>query len=324
MPDQISINEAVKQITEITRLKAKCYSFPSNYSNFGFMVKYKVIPKKLINDADIAGMKALFEKASPNIVFNSMDIGQIRPEDAERFQIVSKEYQKIQRGAFTIAQKLLLETCENAVVGIVGKLLPHINKFKTVESVLFSRDHSQERQKLHADLDDALANSGALAIVALEPHTTFIICRKSHKSPEVLETDNVRCFPRVYELGIGDILIFHPNLVHAGDKYTKSNLRVHYYVLDHLADYQLDVSYHVMVDISRKYLALAKNQSRRIRGTAEALSKVADKDRKRSRANTKNSTGFRASERLKKKASTGMTVRQRQYLEKEMGISLLA
>jgi len=252
------------------------------------MVKYGAISRKLIRAANLKDMKARFLRSNPRAVFNSNNVEHIKVEDAERFQLVTKEYEKVQRGAFTRAQRKLLETCEAEVLKVVQDLLPEIPHFKTIESILYSRDGSVERQKLHADLDDTMAESGALALVALEPHTTFIMCGGSHSNPEILETRNVHCFPRVYELSVGDILIFHPNLVHAGDKFPKSNMRVHYYVLDQVSQYELDVSYHVDVNITDKFFAMVKGQERRMEGSKIARKNKATAKQKRSRIGAMN------------------------------------
>jgi len=124
LPNEKSINEAVCRIVGSTKLEARGISFPSHYKKFGFMVKYGVIPKQLIRAAKMKDMKARFSRANPRAVFNSTDVEHIRMEDAERFQKVTKEYEKVRRGAFTKAQKELLETCEEEVVKIVRRLLP--------------------------------------------------------------------------------------------------------------------------------------------------------------------------------------------------------
>jgi len=158
------------------------------------MIKYGVIPEEIIAAADIENMKTLFLDAEPQNVFNEKDIEDIDLEHAERKQLVTKHYRKVSRGCFTETQRKLLELCENTAVSVVARLLRTVKEFKTIESILYSRDGSQERQKLHADLSNVLACSAALVLVALEPGTTFIMCRGSHQESGILKKNRLNVF----------------------------------------------------------------------------------------------------------------------------------
>jgi len=284
----MSINEGLQNIQGVTKLEAEGMSFPGFYKRHGFMVHRQAIPMDLIKNANIGEMKSLFSAAEPDVVFNARPVEEIKPRDAERLQLVTKKYTVIKRDIFTEAQKLLLKTCERTVVEKVKKLLSNIKKFKTIESVLYSRPNSHERQKLHADLSDELADHAALALIALEPNTTFVMCKNSHQEAASLQRLNMKCLPQVYELNVGDILIFHPNLIHGGDKYIQDNLRLHYYVIDKLEHYELDTSFPVDVDITRKYFALQDNRHRRVQGALQARIGKAEETQKRSKAGFQN------------------------------------
>jgi len=71
-------------------------------------------------------------------------------------------------------------------------------------------------------------------------------------------------------------------------KFTKSNMRIHYYVLDERSKYKLDISYHVTVNITDKYFAMVKGQERRIRGQAIALAEKEEASRRQSKRNKRN------------------------------------
>jgi len=246
------LNELVQSLKGSTSLTANNIDYPSYYQQHGFIVHSKVIPKELIRAANIKNMKVVFSKGKAATIFNAKSVEKIDPKKAERKQLVTKHYKKMQRGGFNKAQKNLLKKCEAIVKKLVGKLLPAVKKLKTIESVLHSRHHSKERQKLHVDLDESFSESAALALVALEANTSFVMCRGTHLNPEKFDNVGVSCLPRVYRMNIGDVLIFHPNLIHAGDKYTKSNLRLHYYVIDQTKDYKLNLTFPVHVNISKK------------------------------------------------------------------------
>jgi hypothetical protein len=246
----------VNGLQRISHLGLPKMQYSSHYHEHGFMVKFKAIPENLILAANIASMKDNFLASNNHIVFNAKDISQITAADAERRQLVTKHYEEVARSGFTKAQKNLLKRCEEIVTSIVANLLRDIDKFKTIESLLYSRDGSKERQKLHVDLADELKEIAALALVCLEPNTTFIMCRGSHKESLEPEVNN---YPRIYGLSVGDVLIFHPNLIHAGDRYSKSNLRLHYYVIAEAAEYELNLTYPVEIDIRDKVDVMMAN-----------------------------------------------------------------
>jgi len=232
--------------------------FPHYYRNHGFMVHIKAIPPELILAADIPQMKSIFKRVKAAIVFNAKPVEKIDPKKAERKQLVTKHYDLINRERFTEEQKGLLTYCEATVKEFIEKLLPAVEEFKMIESVLHSRSNSKERQQLHADLGDELKDSAALALVALEDNTGFIMCRGSHLDSTKIDDLGVSCLPRVYKMNMGDVLIFHPNLIHAGDRYTQSNLRLHYYAIDKKKEYQLNLTFPVEVNISKKVYALGR------------------------------------------------------------------
>ena len=145
-----------------------------------------------------------------------------------------------------------------------------------METVLYSTDNATLRQRAHNDLPRELANQAVLAFVCLEPNTTIIMFRSSHKSIGVIGED---VFPHVYELRVGDVLLFHPLLVHAGDRYSVSNMRLHYYVMNLDCDWVVDTTYTVPLRASSD-LAEALLQSAR----TEQMVQGKQKESKRKKA----------------------------------------
>jgi hypothetical protein len=270
----------IDDLEHVTMLNDRSMQYPSHYNRRGFMVRFGAIDRNLITNAKIPDMKKRFEKTSNLIVFNQKDTSEIKREDAERFQIVTKHYSKVNRAIFSPEQKTLLKTCEITTVEIVKQLISEETTFKTIESVLYSIKGSTERQKPHADLPTELESTAALAIICLEHNTRFIMLPGSHKGIGEVGTHN---FPRIYQLNIGDILIFHPKLIHAGDRYKLSNLRIHYYVIPKASNWKLNLTYLARPTITSYIDSLTKNvssQEHRVKGFEAKCEEKKSKKRK--------------------------------------------
>ena len=100
--------------------------------------------------------------------------------------------------------------------------------------------NSEVQQTLHPDLPKEYTSKAVLAFVSLEDNTTLIICSGSHKRPEL--EHHTRITGR-YGLAAGSALFFHPLLVHAGDFYIESNIRIHYYAFLEGTEWQVDSRY---------------------------------------------------------------------------------
>jgi len=268
----------MNELEHVTMLNDPSMQYNSHYKLHGFMVQFNAIDKNLIRRARITDMKRRFEQAQNVIVFNQKDSEEIAREDAERFQIVSKHYDEINRSIFSSDQQLLLETCEAITIDIVKHLITDESNFKTIESVLYSKKRSKERQKPHMDLSDELDSTAALAIVCLEPNTRFIMLRGSHKGIGEVGSNN---FPRLYQLNVGDVLIFHPNLIHAGDRYKLSNLRVHYYVIPESSNWELNLTYLARPEITGYIESLTKNVSNQEQRVKSLQAKCEEKKSKK-------------------------------------------
>jgi len=254
---ETKIAKIIDDLEHVTMLNDPQMQYHSYYQRHGFMVHFNAIDKNLIAKAKIPDMKKRFERSKNLIVFNQKDSHEIPREVAERFQIVSKHYKKMNRTIFSLDQKLLLKTCEVTTVNLVKQLVGGETSFKTIESILYSIKGSKERQKPHMDLPVELNSTAALAIICLERNTKFIMLRGSHKGISEVGSNN---FPRIYQLNIGDILIFHPNLIHAGDRYRLSNMRVHYYVIPSTSNWQLNLTYLARPKVTGYIEELTKNR----------------------------------------------------------------
>ena len=81
----------------------------------------------------------------------------------------------------------------------------------------------------HSDLANVPdANEEFLLLVGFQGTTSIIVFPRTHLSTSDTQ---YQYSPLRLSLRPGDILKFHPKLLHAGDKYAECNLRIHYYVL---------------------------------------------------------------------------------------------
>ena len=109
--------------------------------------------------------------------------------------------------------------------------------------------NSEVQQTLHPDLPKEYASKAVLAFVSLEDNTTLIICSGSHKRPEL--EHHTRITGR-YGLAAGSALFFHPLLVHAGDSYVKSNIRIHYYAFLEGTEWKVNSRYDLENNVAQQ------------------------------------------------------------------------
>jgi hypothetical protein len=99
------------------------------------MVRFGAISKSLIRSAKIGDMKSRFLDAHNSMVFNQVDSSEISRSDAERLQIITKEYEVENRDGFSPAQIQLLQVCEAKITEIAREILGDEVPLKTIESV---------------------------------------------------------------------------------------------------------------------------------------------------------------------------------------------
>ena len=107
------------------------------------------------------------------------------------------------------------------------QLLPYNHELLYTETLLFSRDGSETIQDPHADLESTYSETAILAFVALEPGTSLFVYPRTHR---IDTSGRTQYLPQHLLFDVGDIFFFHPNLLHCGDRYAESNLRLHYYL----------------------------------------------------------------------------------------------
>ena len=106
------------------------------------------------------------------------------------------------------------------VLRFARDMQPVDHELLTIETILSSKAGS-------TSIQDPYVDKALLAFVAIHPYTTIILYPSSHRIHERLYEDYP---PRRYALDLGDILIFHPRLIHCGDRYVETNIRLHYYI----------------------------------------------------------------------------------------------
>jgi len=229
---KLTLRQTVDNLGDPFPLVGKHLESYSRYWNLGYMVKFGAISKARIAAANIADMKRRFKNSNRKTrVFNE------NPSDAadystnSRQQIVTKEYQADKRNFLNKEQREFLSYCEETVKRLADEILkfkyPEVDKgLKVVESLLYSPSMNQDIQIPHRDLAPRYADKAVLCLLALEEETTILLTRGTH----VAGFNNQHYAVGRYGLSAGDILFFHPLLIHAGDAYHDSNLRLHYYV----------------------------------------------------------------------------------------------
>ena len=147
---------------------------------------------------------------------------------AERRQLLTKILQDDYRDYFFDDEFCdFLKRSEDRVLTYARDMLPIHHELLTTETVLSSKSGSMTIQDPHCDLSSTYVGKALLAFIAIQPNTTIILYPGSHRIHERLLQEYL---PRRYSLEPGDILLFHPRLIHCGDRYPESNIRLHYYI----------------------------------------------------------------------------------------------
>jgi len=242
---KLTLRQTVDNLGDPFLLQGQHLESCARYWKHGYMVKFGAISKDRIAAAHIADMKYRFQNSKRKTrVFNE------DPSDAADFsansrqQIVTKEYYEDQRNFLNDEQREFLSYCEDTVKTLadeVLKLRDPENRIglKVVESLLYSPSMNQDIQIPHRDLPARYEDKAVLCLLALETDTTILLTRRTH----IKGFDKQNYAVGRYELSVGDVLLFHPLLIHAGDAYHNSNLRLHYYVFRENTNWQINRTY---------------------------------------------------------------------------------
>ena len=147
-------------------------------------------------------------------------------EERKQFRpLLDPEYtKKITSKSMSIVQEKLEEH--------ILQILPDQAKSSLLYPSFLYSSANGEPQVPHSDLSIFThPDEEFLLLVALHGVTTIIVFPRSHvPAPK----SRYRYCPLRLSLEPGEILRFHPKLLHSGDKYSENNLRLHYYVLKSL------------------------------------------------------------------------------------------
>ena len=263
----IQLQRSVDDLGPPVLLDGRSYNLPCDLKRFGFMVIPNFIDVEMIRAADMSTMKKNFlQNPKFRYVFND----KTRPKESQgtgqRLQIITRTQETedpIALSTFSEEQRLLLSRCQELVKLKAQELLNTTQTIELVESILLSKGKSRVKQELHPDLDKDYVSKAVLAFISFEDHTTIIICPRSHDQKDVAQHDRETSR---YGLAAGSALFFHPLLVHAGDSYVKSNIRLHYYAFLKGTMWEPDSRYE-----------LESNVAQRLTREPEVLSKTSKK-----------------------------------------------
>jgi len=200
----------------------------SYFQRNGFCVFRNFLCPQHVHQNTVNKMKEDFEGSTFNIVFNDRPVrANTNRDTAERLQFLTKTFDRNHRGAFNNDAEALLEYAEYQTRKAATKFFAANSEIQTVETVLYSRANSNTIQNPHTDLSEEYVGDSMLAFVIIHPDTTLIIYPGSHN---VTDSNRIRYRPQRFGFEIGDIVLFHPLLIHCGDYYAETNLRLHYYL----------------------------------------------------------------------------------------------
>ena len=224
-----------KRLYELGEARPIAHRRPNSssfYHQNGFMIYNSVISFDKKDQKTIKELKKKFLWRSHQYVFDEgfINIDKSTPS-AQRRQIITHnidEDLRFQHFGRNCAE--FLTRIEQHAAAVVGPLLPGNHPLLRTETVIFSCNNSNLIQDPHCDLGQDNIGNSLLAFVALEPNTTIIVYPGSHITDKKKRRSYL--IPRRISILPGDLFIFHPRLIHCGDAYVHSNIRLHYYFFD--------------------------------------------------------------------------------------------
>jgi len=183
-----------------------------------------------------------------------------------------------------------LDGLQRLHAGVLEVMPRKLTEFEFVISLLHSPKGSKEIQLPHRDLDELRDGEGNtiravdpaatfLLLVALENNTTLLVYFGSH-----LDNNRVKIPHRIL-LSRGDVLRFHPRIVHCGDRYLESNTRLHYYIMP--KGFDLEDETHFPEPEEIKLLGDEKNSEAILENEKKRLAALAAKKAKKLVVNAK-------------------------------------
>jgi ectoine hydroxylase-related dioxygenase (phytanoyl-CoA dioxygenase family) len=222
------IRQNLNDLNESIRITNPRSHTMSYFQRNGFCVFRQNLTEHNINPDTVNQMKTEFEEQNFEIVFNDRPIrnttSRIR---AQRLQYLSKILEQDNRHTLDNQVQELLHQTEYQTQLVARRFFSPNHELETVETILYSRANSNIIQNPHTDLGEEYVGNAMLSFVIIHPNTTLIIYPGSH-NPE--NPDRNRFMPRRFAFEVGDIVLFHPLLIHCGDSYREANIRIHYYL----------------------------------------------------------------------------------------------
>ena len=225
------IRQRLYEAGEATRITNPFAHTMTFYRRYGFCLFRNALTQRADSNRSLARIRAEFDNHSESfgIVRNDKPTRKTasRPR-SERRQIISKTPNDNWRSDYFGKRcELFLDEIQHNVRDCAWQFLPHDHELLFTETLLFSRDGSSTIQDPHADLEATYSNTAMLAFVALEPGTTLFVYPGTH---HIGTSGRRQYLPQHILFDVGDIFLFHPSLLHCGDRYAESNLRLHYYI----------------------------------------------------------------------------------------------
>lgn len=190
------------------------------YQQTGFRVLGKICDQAMPTASEMRQLINIMETEGQHIF--DEDIGQ--PTDRKQLIISMSRDQHSMYG--NMPDKFsCLDTFHRNIMLMCPR---HYEDYSFHPSLLYSSPNSRTVQVPHHDMHDSEnPDTNFLLLAALVDYTSFILFMGSHKRGK--EINN--CLPpKRLILNRGEVLMFHPRLIHSGDVFNHKNVRIHYYV----------------------------------------------------------------------------------------------
>jgi hypothetical protein len=193
----------------------------------------------------ISNIKRRLAKLDVNFVFNKRQTStNLTEKNAQRIQFITKEFRDTnRRDMFSAEAKNLMQGVHEKALQLASSFFPNgSTQFGSKETILLSKINSDQIQVRHTDLGEEYVGKAILAFGIIDSNTTLIIYPGSH---EMGNSNKDKYRPVRFGFDVGDIVLFHPLLIQASDKYHYSNIRLHYYLLNQTESDIEDITYPV-------------------------------------------------------------------------------
>jgi len=204
----------------------------SFYEENGVQYLGKVVNEELLSDSEIETLSGILMKNPSEFIF---DDNEGVPNYRSQLVCLNGEPEAILADRPNLS---FLSKTHQSILDMVKETSNDSSwKMEDVSwklSILYSPANSKVTQLPHRDLEIVEDTEKTFLIFgALQDNTFLHVYLRSHlKLDENQKKDKRRKnFPRKLLLNRGEVLKFHPALIHAGSSYLQANVRLHYYIL---------------------------------------------------------------------------------------------